>query len=594
MATTRYVWGQYTKEQQYFTNYGYKEKRTSIGDERVNGYYDTDKKHYIYLARYVNISQSNGNVSIGSTTTYRLEDYSSGYNFGAGYLSLTSGEVVYATDWEKVNANLISGVGVKSEDAYEVTSEYYSYQDYYYVQGSFIKNISNSNSNAYPDNSYSGSYWYVKLGSDIIDPDAVKIPDSIMKNDVITIEITPSSKQTQPGNIYYTYQYSFGDGTWKDLVSNVSQTTYELEIPAGTPSVQIRVQAKDDLGFTSSTWIESNTVEVINNIAPSAPKSISVSNVYADQVTTISIGAATDEDGYIAKYIYERSIDGAQFEVFYTDTENLLKATDQINSIWGTVAYRVKAVDDQGMGGPYVTSITYAINEGYLAIANPSYNLGDQTNPFYFIFMINSAGEPVSTDVNVKVLLDNKDYYQDTVNFEENISLPIDVRLLSSNTTHNLLIQATKEGYVMAEASNAFYIPGISAPAGGVIEQLQNSKGQAVLPYTLAQCVIGKDGKDMNALLEEYQNNQMRVFSDSYQGTGTFGESSPNTLIFDFQPKFAFVIKEGDSLGFMWGGSPTVGNIHISSNLNTLSWYSDSAEEQYNSSGIKYYYTVLG
>ena len=594
MATTRYVWGQYTRNQQYYTATGYQDVMELLGSKRVNCLREAStNKAYVPIGRTIRINQSNGSISVTNITRYYLDNYSSGSLVAAGYMSMDGGDIWYCSSWKKVNAGFIDPVGVKGDDVYKVTSEQYSYQDYYYVKGSFLKYISNANSSAYPNGTYSGSYWYEKLGSDIIDPDIVTIPDKITKNDIITITVTPSSKKTQPGTVLYNYQYNFGDDQWIDLVSDTSSISYILKIPEGTPTVQIRVLAKDNLGFTSSTWITSNKVSVINNIAPTAPRSIRVDNVQAEQKATISIQSATDEDGYIVKYIYERSIDGSQFEEFFTDTENLLSTTDIIDKDWGTVAYRVKAIDDDGAEGPYITSIPYPINEGFLTIATPSYNLGERINPFYFIFAIRTAGSPLSTDVKYKVLLDNKDYISGETNFDENIYIPIDSRLLSAKS-HDIIVQATKEGYQMAESSNNFYIPGISAPAGGVIEQLQNSKGQAVLPYTLAQCVIGKDGKDMNALLEEQEASQIKVYSSNYTGTGAFGESSPNTIILTFEPKFVFLLKEGQSTGLIWGGSPTLGNIHFSSSPNSLAWYADSAEEQYNVSGAKYYYTIIG
>lgn len=606
MATIRYVWGQYTKEQQYYTATGYQAASFS-GTGGTFTYDLVESNNYQFtMGSGYSINQHSGTMSLTGSRTYKGGLGTIGNSFGSGYLKvsgITGGapngvnpsdvQIVKGSNWISKNKVLDVGYCIESNNWTGYYPKEYYYQDYYYVKGSFIKNISNVNSNAYPNGTYTGSYWYEKLGSDIIDPDIVTIPDKITKNDIITITVTPSSQKTQPGTVLYNYQYNFGDDQWIDLVSDTSSISYILKIPEGTPTVQIRVLAKDNLGFISSTWIISNKVSVINNIAPTAPRSILVENVYAEQKATISIQSATDEDGYVVKYIYERSIDGSQFEEFFTDTENLLSTTDMIDKNWGTVAYRIKAVDDDGAEGPYITSITYAINEGFLTIATPSYNLGERINPFYFIFAIRTAGSPLSTDVKYKVLLDNKDYISGETNFDENIYVPIDSRLLSAKS-HDIIIQATKEGYQMAEESNTFYIPGISAPAGGVIEQLQNSKGQAVLPYTLAQCVIGKDGKDMNALLEEQEASQIKVYSSNYTGTGAFGESSPNTIILTFEPKFVFLLKEGQSTGLIWGGSPTLGNIHFSSSPNSLAWYADSAEEQYNVSGAKYYYTIIG
>ena len=589
MSTTRYVWGQYTKQLQT----GYRTRYREVVANNFEFHSFNANKTSFYIGSNYYFSTSSGSFSYSGGTSYDLSGMGSGGSLGPGYV-IASGS---KTMWYSSNAWSYTGNNrhlVHSSGAYKHSSESYTDTYTYYVQGSFIKNISNKSSSAYPNDDYTGSYWYVKLGSDVIDPESISIPEKIVKDENISITLTPSQKKTQPGNVSYQYQYKFGtNGAWTDLGTS-SSTTMNLTVPQGTENVQIRALAKDDLGFTSSTWIYSNTVSVINNFPPEPPGSIESKNVTVDQMATITITEATDSDGYITNYYWERSIDGSAFTQIAETDSMTLSIEDGISVDWGTVTYRVRAKDDYGAYSEYITSLTYTINEGYLMISAPQYNLGEQTNPFMFIFSVNTTGETLHPTAHVIALLDGEIVYEN----EENAlgvdnSIPIDSRLLSAKT-HTIAIQASKEGYITADALNIFNIPGITAPSGGVIEQLQNSQGEAVLPYTLGQCVIGKNGKDMNTLIEEYQNSQIKVYSGMYAGTGSFGEGNPNVIAVEFTPKFAFIAQVGNATGIIWGGSPTVGEVTVQAVSGSLSWYANSAEAQYNTSGTNYYYMILG
>lgn len=123
-------------------------------------------------------------------------------------------------------------------------------------QGSFIDNISSSSSSAYPSNGVSGSYWYKYLGSDNIDPILVSYSSSSPKaGESITISISKRTP-TQPGTIYYQYQYSINNGsTWTNIGSKTTATNVSVTIPTNATQFKARVLASDNLGFTSSTYV---------------------------------------------------------------------------------------------------------------------------------------------------------------------------------------------------------------------------------------------------------------------------------------------------------------------------------------------------
>ena len=456
--------------------------------------------------------------------------------------------------------------------------------------------VSSAYSNEY-DTGYDGRYYWFTQSSQEVDP-SLTLPQSAEGGDTISLTLTRTQDAINNGygTLYYTVEYSLDGGAWTTLADETSnQFSFNISIPKGIKTVQARAIVSDNLGYTSNDYVYSNTTSVNNNDPPTAPGSVIASNVTANNIATISITKATDPDGEVVNYEWGRSIDNGSYSVLQTTDANTLSITDNIGVDWGTVTYRVRAKDDYGEWGPYAVSNTYTINEGILTIASPSSSLGMLTSPFYYTFSIGITGKPVSTnEIHAVVYLDNKQIYEATnLEKDESVSVPIDPRLLSA-TTHSILIVASKEGYTTTEQSSDFYIEGISAPAGGIIEQLQNSAGQAVLPYTLGQCVIGRDGKDINTLLEETEAASLKIESGSYSGSGVYGQYNPNTISTSFLPKMFTVTDATGSSSLVWTGSPSVNNIVINASSSGISWYGTSATNQFNSSGQTYYYTVIG
>ena len=461
-----------------------------------------------------------------------------------------------------------------------------------YVPGDFLEYVSSSSSSAYTEGQVGQRYYY-RQSSDNPNPTNINISPStgLEGGDAVTIQLTaPSSRY---GTISYQYEVDTGNGYMP--IATSTQKTYSYTIPEGSPYIRVRVKSQDNLGYVSTDYKESSQYSVSNNDPPTAPGRVTASNVVANNTATISITAATDPDGEVTNYEWSRSIDGGAYSVLQTTDANTLSITDEIGTDWGTVTYRVRAKDDYGEWGPYAISDTYTINEGLLTIASPGYSLGMLTSPFYYTFSIGITGSPVSTDkISAVVYLDNRQIYEaSSLEKDESVSVPVDPRLLSA-TTHTILIRANKEGYTTAEQTSDFYIEGISAPAGGIIEQLQNSAGQAVLPYTLGQCVIGRDGKDFNTLLEETEAASLKIESGSYSGSGVYGQYNPNTISTSFLPKMFTVTDATGSSSLVWTGSPSVNNVVINASSSGISWYGTSATNQFNLSGQTYYYTVIG
>ena len=94
-----------------------------------------------------------------------------------------------------------------------------------------------------------------------------------------------------------------------------------------------------------------------------------------------------------------------------------------------------------------------------------------------------------------------------------------------------------------------------------------------------------------------------RIAFGSYQGTGTYGAGSPNSLTFDFCPVAVFIradrlyytaayLRESPSGGSCWGSSYTV---TVTWAETGVSWYnSEGSNYQNNATGYTYHYVVIG
>ena len=457
--------------------------------------------------------------------------------------------------------------------------------------------VSNSASSTYPQDGISGNYWYTYQGQDVIDATAVGYSNQApMGGQPITINVTPTTP-TYGGTIRYTYQVQLDNGEWTTIETNVTETSQEYTIPAGTNSFAARVLASDTWGFSSSDYTTGATLSVTNNLPPTAPASITIGDVLGGQETTITWEAATDSDGTIAQYQLERNVDnGDTWTQIYSGLA--LTYDDMINSEWATVNYRVRAVDDDGEAGPYATGTAKVVNAGWLYFSGPDADMGDKPAPFDFVFSIGSTTEGV-TDISVEVLLDDENVYTGTPDAAEQVTISIDTRLMFAGG-HDIVITAEKENLLGLNQVCSFNIPAVTLPDGGRMVQLYNDEGQPVFPLTLGRAVIGKGGEDVNEILD-------RVFSGTYTGTGTSGSQNPCQLRLSFVPRFMFVYSNAPASGW-WirtaeptveaqgtmettGGTATV--TWDNDNM-TLSWYAASAAVQLNADGTVYGYMIIG
>lgn len=616
--SSRYVWEVYDFEYQmtYTTNEGGEDLR-----------YSDD---YFIFGETASFSRLTGQYTLGG-------DIKTGK---ASSLSLVPNSYLYAASASSENTRSFNGVFWTSSKSlyWRISSADGTYvltndkdTRYYYAEeakGEFVRYVTSAAFN-YPNDGPSGGYWYDSLMVHAADPSNVAIPQSITGGETIQIVVTENTNSNlhKYGTISYDYQYRLNGGSWQTLTRS-TDTTESLEIPAGTTSVQVRVRVRDNLGFISEDWVASETVEVFNNQPPGAPGSITASNVVSGRYATITLTSASDPDGYIANYIYERSIDGGSWQQIATS--GALSIQDQVSEDWATVQYRACAVDNNGAQGPYVTGQLYTLNTGYIMIAGPDEDLGTRRGPFGLSVTIGVSGESGSsvTDIAVTVTLDGGIIYSGVRDAGEDLTVLIDTRFLKTGS-HTIQIVAEKGGaYMPATAAFVFDVPvfNMSLLEGARAGLIQNSLGEGKLPYTLAQLVIvDETGKTLADMLEDLaapdepetpDGPAVQAASGTYTGAGTYGSNSRNSLTFDFEPELLIVMPaSGTSAGhasentypfgggsvfanmLVWTGQPGAASNQdnvVSVSGGTVRWYGASAAAQLNTSGTTYYYFAAG
>ena len=569
---TRYVWNKHHRDSYTY----YTEDMRSI----QSGFSVSSAKGSSY-GEIVYYSQKKLDPSTGE---FSLTGRNTAIGMATGYAKYNNG-CIYADFEYTHNDTVIAADNVISYTAKANTG---------YEKGSLIGPVSNAGSSAYPSNNYSGDYWYQSQGNDVIDPDDVSIPSDILGGNTIEITLTPSTGKVYGGTVSYTYQYRLDGGEWQTLATT-TETTQQLLVPAGTNTIEVQVRAQDDIGFTSPTWVASSMEHVTNNQPPTAPGSIQVTNVTTGQEAAVTLTAATDPDGTVESYIYERSVDGGAFQPFAN--VNALTQTDHISGDWGTVAYRACAVDDDGAAGPYVTSETKTVTTGLVTIAGPAADLGERPGPFPFWFCCGVSDQTAVQDIAVRVTVDGKDFFTGTLDSGAAKGLYIDTRFRAAGQ-HTIAVTASKEDYQPAAASYTFTVPSVTLPYEGRAEMPQNSAGQPVWWYGLARFIFGPDGKDLITLMQEMQAASPKMVTGSYQGTGQSGSRNPNTLAAGFRPRVV-LLSSGYSIDIMIvatesGSTGTVEAVNYTLSDTGVSWYASSAAAQGNESGKTYRYVMFG
>lgn len=596
----RYVWGRYTAVPQTGQRkVYYVSDIESIASMQFH-FTMTDGQTY-QIGQGYTLSESTGKFYLSDVKTYVYEA-KSGVDRGAGYMVEASGAMYFGEHWTEhpSYAGLYPGKPTNWNCSKYITStKYVSYT--YYVKGSFIEYASNAQQYYYPSNSNQDGYYYVLEGSDNIDPQDITLPNPIDDGTTIQITVTPSAEKVYSGTVSYTYQYRY-DSSWRwQTLTTTTALTASLQVPKNTyQTLEVRVQAQDNLGFTSSTWVSSGVKNIIANQPPTAP-GITVDNVYINQHLTVTLTPATDPDGTVASYIIQRRIDGGQWNQVQSGTS--MTYSETVLDAWGTVAYRAAALDNEGLQGPWATSQTFDVNPGWVIISGPDSDLGERPGPFVLEFEVEVVGNPDQDSIVTKVMLDDRDLIVDLLLHDEDIvRIYFNTKYFAAGT-HTVQVTASKEDYTPAMSVYTFNIPPLNVDLfqGAKVEVPQNAQGQPVAWQGLARCILGDDGRDVIQMC----GDGLKIMQGSYVGTGTFGQSNTITIATGFRPQLFVIFSKDSAINSITtcfpipltqnsGDFESGGMFNWTAGESSFSWYGSDALNQFNVQGSTYNYLFIG
>lgn len=195
---------------------------------------------------------------------------------------------------------------------------------------------------------------------------------------------------------YEVKRYLDGSPTGTQVaLGNDTKTTDTIPMAAHT-SVIYGVTAIDGTDSTlRSAETKTATIKVVNNVAPSAPASITVpATVKGGESLVITWGAATDSDSNLAGYELERKYNGGEYTQIFKG--NQLTHTDQITKGWTSVQYRVRAYDALDATSSYTESQSRTVdNNTAPAITCDDHesgsDLGEKTDGFTIEYKVDDV-----------------------------------------------------------------------------------------------------------------------------------------------------------------------------------------------------------
>lgn len=153
---------------------------------------------------------------------------------------------------------------IRTRDLNGNYSNFYLYKGFTFSKGVLTAKISAREADYYPEGK-SGFDYYEYLGSDTIDPSSLSYSKTELQGgEPVTITVTPVAP-TYGGTVSYQYAYSTNGGaSWTNAGSKTTETTKTITVPSGVSQFQARVQASDDMGFTSADYVLGQAMSVIS------------------------------------------------------------------------------------------------------------------------------------------------------------------------------------------------------------------------------------------------------------------------------------------------------------------------------------------
>lgn len=277
--STRYVWekNNFTLDTTETSNEGM--SVTSLGINGVMGYgftrlIDNGDGTYsaggdVIEAKEYTVVESDNSISYRSWVDANLYPFFSGKrtNF-TEYLHTTESEEVTWKGLKQPSGTSIT-VGLYKGSGENASGSHYIYYTAYRTKRvlSKIGDVSSSNKATYPtatDGGLLNGYWYVYKGADRIDPTDISYSTTAYQGEKLYITVTRSSAIKYGGTITYLYEMSKNGGAYNtDWYQSTKEVIYCSISENNTGTLRFRVKAKDDMGFTSTTYVTGPIATII-------------------------------------------------------------------------------------------------------------------------------------------------------------------------------------------------------------------------------------------------------------------------------------------------------------------------------------------
>lgn len=299
--------------------------------------------------------------------------------------------------------------------------------------------------------------------------------------------------------------------------------------------------------------------------------------------SSISVSSST------VTYQLQRNVNNSSWENVGSPISSI-SYTDTAQTGWTQVQYQVAPVID-GITLPYAQSAVIPVSDpNALVISGQDGDLGTITANVPYTVSSNT-GNPISLTRKVNQV----EVATITIDSGFAYNIPIFDLPTGTNTIELTATVQTTSGRQPTKTRTWSYTktPMQFTDTGGVAQLVQN--GMNIWPITLSESVrvptyLGGSLDKALQLLSQ-TSGFVVIAVGEYIGTGTYGQSNPNTLTFDSAPSMVLVY--GDNETLIVSSPNTAGTAYIQGNQ--AKWYSTtSAEGQMNSSGITYNYIAVG
>ena len=441
--------------------------------------------------------------------------------------------------------------------------------------------VYSTNSSAYPNEDVFDGYYYDQRTTvtSPTAPSGLTVSPNPINTTQVTVSWTAATSNISnyPVNLYeVSYKPNTSDA-WT-TAGTTSGTSLQVTLPLGITSVQFRVRARDSNNKWGS-YVTSSSISVLF-----APTLTVPPQAMRGQQITVTWTAFSGADSYTLQRKADTDTDWTQV---YSGTA--LTYSETVGS-WSTVQYRVQAVFDGTPGGWATSAEIPVVSASALVISGQDGDLGT---------LVNDVPYSISTDtgnqITATISVNSAPIFSGNVTSGAVSVIPV-LDLISGEGTITIeaSVQANSET-VSAVRTWTYTKTMMTFPNAGNIAELTKD-GKVMWPETLAEAVRIPGGKT----LDQVMGFPCQIYTGSYVGTGTYGQSNPNTLTFPFEPKSVMIRGKpsysaaSTTMMLWWGGDYQGSESSIKLVGTTLTWYDNNASMQNNATNITYYYIALG